>query len=200
MLKFYLVPIEQVGNYRGPEYFKWRFDQTPETSIDCKWSMMDYGFLPNALVLAHDITLEDHTALILNSDVYPFPDDLDQPVDDPGVDTFFEAIHIPTDWLTPATTWRELLRQLAGMFQFNQRYGGVSADLSGTPHSVFENVTLDDTYSDFTTDETIWFDATVESFGYDPSIILPNQKLRQLVKTAGNFWEGQPFYMGGYKF
>jgi hypothetical protein len=39
------------------------------------------------------------------------------------LDTFFEGIGVPTDWLTPANTYLEFLRQTAAMFQFNQRSG-----------------------------------------------------------------------------
>jgi len=194
MQKFYLVPIEQVGGARGPKYFSWRFDPDPP-GIDCRWSMMPYGFFSYALVLAHDITQTDHVALILHTDVYNFPDDLDTAVSDPNIDVFFEGINIPTDWLTPSTTYRELLRQLAGMFQFNQRYRGISEG-----HDLFETATLDTRLRNLSSQEKIWFDATVVSFGYDPNLINDNSFLRQLIKQAGNFWSGQPFTMGGVVF
>lgn len=203
MDKLYLVPVESVdhseGLKRGPEYFHWRYDQNPP-SIECAWSMMDYGFTTSALLLAKDITQVDHDALVLNTDVFAFPDNLDGPVDDPTVDTFFEDIHLPTDWLTPATTWRELLRQTAGMFQFNQRYGGIAANETGELHSIFDAATLDTRLNQMTAQEQGWFLATVESFGYDPELVSLNARLRQLVKSAGDFWAGQSFYLGGWEF
>jgi hypothetical protein len=157
--------------------------------------MMDYGFMPSALLLARDISEADHASLILNADVYAFPDNLDSPVSDARVSTFFEAIRLPTDWLTPSTTYRELLRQVAGMMQFNQRYGGISGG-----HSIFENATLSTRLRQMTTQERAWFLATVESFGYDPAIVNTNSQLRLLVRQAGNYWQGIPFYMGGLEF
>jgi hypothetical protein len=188
------VPIEQVGAARGPEYFVWRFDANGP-SINCRWNMMDYGFIPFALLVAHDITPADHAALILNSDVYAFPDNLDQPVADPNIDVFFEAIDIPTDWLTPATTYRELLRQTAGLMQFNQRYGGLSGG-----QSIFGNgVTLETNYNSLSVQQQAWFTQTLESFGW-LSGVAGNPKLRSLAKQAGDLWGAAPFYLGGFAF
>lgn len=192
MQRFYLVPVDVQGAYRGPMYFKWRFNPV---GIDCRWNMMDYGFVSSALVLAHDITQVDHDTLILNIDVYAFPDNLDQAVNDPTIDQFFEDINIPTDWLTPATSYRELLRQTAGMFQFNQRYGGISGGAS-----IFDSATLSTRLRQMSDQEQEWFYQTVESFGYSRDLVNSNSQLRLLVKQAGNFWAGQTFIMGGVEF
>lgn len=205
MIKLYLLPIEEVpdpGSGKpifGPKYFDWPFDPDPP-GIDSRVALMDYGFMPYALVLAKNITQVDHDALILNADVFDFPDNLDGPVNDPDVDTFFEGINLPTDWLTPATSWRELLRQTAGMFQFNQRYGGIAAHETGELHSIFDNADLSTRLRQMTVQEQSWFLATVDSFGFDSSQINDNNRLRLLVKQAGSYWEGQPFRMGGFEF
>lgn len=52
MLGIYLVPIETIGNGRGPQYFAWRAN--PD-GIRCTWAMMDYGFAPTALLVAREI-------------------------------------------------------------------------------------------------------------------------------------------------
>ena len=196
MMRFYLVPpdvvIQNGTIYRGPKYFKWRFG----AGIDCKWSPMRYGFVPTWLILARDITQIDHDALILNSDVYSFPESLDGPVNDPSIDVFFEDLNIPTDWLTPSTTWLELLRQLAGMFQFNQRYSGISKVRA----SIFDNATLDTRLRQMTDQEQAWFLAAVDSFGFDSSQVNDNSRLRLLVKRAGTYWEDKSFVMGGVEF
>ena len=204
MQRFYLVPIEIVdwgdgSEARGPKYFAWRFDPDPP-GIEGHISMMDYGFVPYALILAHEITQTDHDALILNSDVYSFPDDLDQPVTDPDIDTFFETINIPTDWLTPSTSYRELMRQTAGMFQFNQRYAGIYFERYGGRHSIFDTATLDTRLSQMTDQEQEIFLATAEAFGFDPGQINDNNQLRLLLRQAGDYWVGQTFVMGGVEF
>jgi len=189
---FFLTPVEQVGIYRGPSYFQWRFGTG---TITANWSAMDYGFLSTMLILSKDIAPTDKSFLEAQSDVYTFPSDLDTPVTDPAIDTFFEGLHIPTDWLTPSTTYRELLRQLAGMFAFNQRYGGISGG-----ESVFgQGVTLETRWNSLTAQQQAWFIVTLESFGW-ASGVPGNQKLRSLVKSAGSIWDGTPFVLGGVEF
>jgi hypothetical protein len=198
MQKLYLIPVEQVGMSRGPMYFCWQMEPVPDC-IACSWSMMDYGFTNSALLVAKNITQEQHDGLVAHSDVFEFPDNLDGPVDQ-DIQAFFEGIHLPTDWLTPSTTWRELLRQVAGMMQFNQRYGGIAANETGELHSIFDTATLDTRLREMTTQEQAWFLATVASFGYDPNLVPTNARLRQLVKVAGDYWAGQSFYLGGWEF
>ena len=106
----YLVPVEVNGTNRGPKYFRWFHDPDPPALVDCAWSMMDYGFTNQALLIAKDIDLLEAAALEANADVFAFPDNLAGPVDQ-DVQAYFETINLPTDWLTPATTWLELLRQ-----------------------------------------------------------------------------------------
>lgn len=199
MQGFYLVPVEIVGNYRGPEYFSWRFDQNPP-SIVCTWAAMDYGFVPYMLIYASDISQSDHDALILNSDVYAFPDNLDAPVTDPIIDTFFESINLPTDWLTPSTTYRELLHNTAGMFQFNQRYAGIYATTYGGTHSIFDNADLSTRLRQMTNEEQEIFLATVESFGFDSELVNTNSQLRLLVRQAASYWDTLTFKLGGTEF
>ena len=138
-----------------------------------------------------DITQTDHDALILNTDVFVFPDDLDTAVSDPNLSTFFEGLMIPTDWLTPATTYREFLRSMAGMFEFSRNYSIVSGG-----HSVFENADLSTRLRQMTDQEQAWFLATVESLGFDSSIVSLNAQLRQLLKMADDVFQGRPFYIG----
>jgi len=162
--------------------------------------MMDYGFVNSALFLAKDITQADHDALVLNADVYVFPDNLDTAVSDPTIDAFFEGMYLPTDWLTPATTYRELLRQVGGMMQFNQRYGGIYAERYGGWHSIFDTATLQTRLNQMTAQEREVFLAAVQSFGYDPALVPLNARLRQLVKAAGDYWAGKTFIIGGVEF
>lgn len=186
---YYLLPIETIDNGRGPKYFSWRFSQS---GIDTKWSMMDYGFVDSALLFAPVITPADHAVLMLNADVFAFPENLDAPVVDPSIDQFFEDLNLPTDWLTPATTYRELLRQVAGMMQFNQRYGVISGG-----HSIFESANLDTRLRRMTAEEEAWFMVNWRSFGFDSGAINTNTRLRQLVKQTGDFWADKPIIMGG---
>jgi hypothetical protein len=120
---------------------------------------------------------------------------LDASIPPPGQDNlrdFYETINIPTDWLGPANTYRDFLRQQMGMFQFHNRYQGISGG-----KSLFENADLSTRYNELTAQQQVWFDLTVASFGIDPSVINPNAQLRQLLKQAGDFFANSEFKFGG---
>lgn len=203
MQRFYLVPIEvipnpPIGDYRGPKYFRWRFNPG---GIDCRWSFMRYGFTTFGLLLALDITQVDHDALVLNPDVYAYPEVLDQSIA-PGdnLDSFFEGVGVPTDWLTPSTTYLEFLRIMAAMFQFNQRYGGRAAEQTGEYHSLIDDAGgLNTRYNNWSQQTRDWFVATLADFGYDQAIP-GNPTLRQLLKRVGDAWGARQFRMGGVMF
>jgi len=202
MIRLYLVPVESVIiediTYIGPKYFEWKNDPDPENAIDTGYECIYYGYHPYILLLAKDISQDDHDTLLTYLDVFAFPplDQLDQainPVD--NIDVFFEGIDLPTDWMTPSTTYREFIKRTICIFLFTQRYRGISEG-----HDLFENVDLDDTYNDLTSEEQGWFDATVESYGYNPDLILPNMKFRQLLKAASDWMDTRTVYIGGIAF
>jgi hypothetical protein len=218
--RFYFVPVEVMkrgdsGAFRRPKYFytnvedppgsgQWRIVRGPITS---RVAMMDYGavgLMNFGLILAVGISDSDHNTYMAanayneptgNQDVYVIPLDYNTAVTDPpGTRAYFEGFGVPTDWLTPSNTYLELMRLTAGMFQFAQRYYGISGEV------LLARITMDTKYRDFLLSEQVWFDATVNSFGYDPGIIKPNDDLRQMLKTAGSLWEDQPFMMAGQEF
>ncbi len=191
----YTLPIERAGNQRGPKYFRWRYDPDPP-GIACTWTMMDYGFIDVALLAAIDIVPTDDTFLRAQSDIYAWSAVLTVAISDrTQIDTFFEAINIPTDWLTPANTYLEFLRQMAGLFQFNQRYAG----LSGGASLLGGTATLDTQWNSLTAQQQAWFNQTIASFGYTYSVT-GNPRLRTLAKQVGDLWGAQPFYLGGIQF
>jgi hypothetical protein len=193
---FYFVPIEQVGSFRGPEYLCWRGNPIGEPCIVAHFAMMDYGFINNALVLIFDITQADHDALCLNADVLCFPDDIDTPAS-ANAKAFVETVNLPSDWTTPSTTNRELLRRMAGMLQFNQRYGGTVC--VGETFLGAGGITLETKWNALSQHQQDCFNNTLTSFGF-PSGVQGNPSLRTLIKRGGDLWDGVPFFMGGYQF
>lgn len=201
MDKLFLLPVEDVlgdRTVRGPMYVGgWRGNPpNPTDIIVSRSNAIDYGFVAYMLVALFGMTQEQYDWLVQQPGVYAFHDNLDNPVANDGLDIFLEDLHFPTDWLTPSTSYRELLRNLFWVFQFNVKFGAIFSDTFGGLHSVFDNLGLDDTYADFTVEEKTVFDATVAAFGYDPSTILPNQKLRQLLKTAATEFAKRSFPLG----
>ena len=129
MLRFYIIPIDSVqgGKYKGPKYFKWRFN--PD-GIACKWNFMQYGLMPLGIILAHDIEDADNAYLESQDDVTALPLNIDNNISAgavPIVQAELEALHIPAMWVNTTHTYRYILKIVAGLFQFAQRYKGQHA-------------------------------------------------------------------------
>lgn len=129
VVRFYIVPIEQVGIYRGPEYLPWRFDQSPVTELaGVRWSMKDYG-LVNQAVVAAEVDATQHAFLEAQADVWAWAENLDTSLgaaDRNALGDFLEAVAIPADWLSPQDTNRTALRTVTGMFLFMQRLTAIT--------------------------------------------------------------------------
>lgn len=196
MIRFYLLPIVvHDGKYRGPKYFKWRFG----TGIDCLWSMKYYGRVDQA-VLAADIDQVDHDALILNSDVFAFPENLENnmiPADRLALRNYLEGmlIPIPGDWLSPSDTYRTALKTVTGMFMFMQRLTS-SAVMDSSPETW--GVALNTQYKDFSPELQAGILQVVSEFGWDDSVIKDNWTVRVLWKNMADQWGSTPIIFGGF--
>ena len=189
---FYLVPaVQSPFGVRYAKYFC--YIGVPQPCISVSHGQADYGSLNIFLVAVDGISQADHDALVGHSDVYAFPDNIDTAITDPNIDAFFESWNIPTDWLTPSSTYRDLMRSTMGMFQFNQRF---TADCG---HSLFdETVTLDTKWNSLSTADKNCFNSVSASYGL-PSI-QGNPSLRTVVKRADDALQGQTYYLAGIGF
>lgn len=206
MNRLYLVPSERIdpGNgifYHGPLYFAWSSPAVTGSGTLPSKGRKHYGFVDGWLVLA-DLTQAQHDALILNADVYVFPVNVDTPVSaqDP-LRTIFETFNIPTDWLTPSNTYRQFIQQTNGIFEFAGRYQVIAGQNGAPPGTgyLFDTITLSTRYNQFSPQVKTWFDLTLISFGYDPSIIQPNRTVRQMLKAASDIIK-TPLTIGGETF
>lgn len=119
-VRYYVLPIEQIGNARGPKYFSWKMNPN---GIKCPWSMKDYGSINQAVICA-DIAAADHTSLAANADVLSVPVNVDQTLNTNAVTTavtFLENYNIPAGWITTGLTNRTVLRTVTAFFLFFQR-------------------------------------------------------------------------------
>jgi len=192
MIRYYILPIEHMEDWRGPKYFQWDFDPDPP-GIACRWSMRDYGSIDIA-VLAADITQADHDALTLNSDVYAFPENLDPLmtlVNRQAMNTYLEAHGIPGDWLKQGDTFRMALRTITAMFLYLQR---VLAIL-GYPADPFAGLTLNTRYGQLTTTYQDTLEQAANSLGFTWDVAA-NDQIRKIWKLMADQWGSQPFYFG----
>lgn len=192
MVRYYVLPIEVTGDRRGPKYLKWRFDPDPP-GIDCRWGLMDYGLIEAALVAA-DVTTEQHTQLASEPDVAAAPLNIDQPISAiaiPQVVTVLEALRIPADWVTTDYTYRQILRMVAGLFQFAQRHHGIHNEpLIDSPDQ------LDLRWNQIPQARRTRILETADSLGYDYSPVQNTWTIRQILKYLGDQWGAQEFRFG----
>ena len=97
MTYFSLLPLDVIGNHRGPAYLKWRY----RAGLDCHWSLKDMG---NIGLIASNA---------------PIPQAL--PVENKRrVCDYLKSNGIEYRWIAQADNQRELVHRLAGLTQAYQ--------------------------------------------------------------------------------
>ena len=187
MIRFFVLPTETVGIYRGPKYFHWRYDPDPP-GVDCLWSAKLYGRAP-ACVLAADIARPDHDRLALLRDVFAFPVHLDGNI--PGSDRsrlgkVLDRLRIPKYWLTGAITYREALRTISCMCAYMLELD----KLGGDPFNW--GVSLETRWCELSAQQKDWIKGAAWACGYTIGFIMVNTQLQQILKGMADQFGGKP--------
>jgi len=112
MIRFYVTPIDLIGEVRQIRYFP--------TSTGFTWDHKDYGFELVTLVMA-DTDATQHAAIIADPEIYAFPDDLDTTIPNaPAVRAELEPYGIPLAWITNGLAWRLVVRYTVFLFTLAQ--------------------------------------------------------------------------------
>lgn len=185
VVRFYIVPVEQVGIYRGPEYLRWRFDQSPIPELaGVRWSCKDYGIAPQ-MVCAADVTPAQHLILAAFPDVWAWAENLDTPLGSINrnlLNTFLEAVDIPADWLSPQNTQREALRTITGMFLYMQRLFAL------TGANLLSTYALNTRLGNMTAQWQAAIQQAGTDLGYDTAWMTGNMTVRIILKNMANRW------------
>jgi len=194
MIMFYLLPIERnaAGNMRGPKYFAWLGDPDPP-GIACPYSMKDYGSIDMG-VLAADILQADHDALVLNADVYAFPENIDPAMTTAQrstLNTYLEAHGIPGDWLAPGNTFRSVLRVVTGMFLYLQRVLAII----GYPQDPYAGLTLNTQYRNIPNPLHDAMSQAASELGYAWNVG-NNDQIRKIFKLMSDQFGAASIYFG----
>lgn len=195
MIRFYIIPIQEVigssTTYRGPKYIKWRMNPT---GLGIRWSMMGYGLMTTAII-ACQVDQAQHSYLAGQSDIVSVPENIDANISSGALATVkqeLENLHIPAGWVTTSHTYRTVLRMVAGLFQFAQRYHGRHRE-----KLVKAGYNLDTQIKDLPTAVKNSLKDTTESFGWDTSEIKNNWKLRKALKHLADQWSNREIILGG---
>lgn len=198
-IRYYIMPFQAYQAdylYRWPKYFAWNGPPrgVPAGGIEAPYSWMDYGLIPAALVVA-DVTQAQHDELDAYSDVAAAPVDIDQNVSVaaiPRVQNVLEALRIPAGWVDTSYTYRQILRMIAGLFQFSQRHHAMHNE------DLIPNVAaLNLQWNQIPAARRTRIQATVADLGYDTSGITNQTLVRQILWNFAQQWGERPFHMGG---
>lgn len=198
MDRFYFLPTEVLPDgSRVPKYLRVKLrDGSYTGTIDnSRVATMRYGLVPAALVLVFGIDQANHDALVANSDVIAVPENLDNNVAGaaiPTIENLFNVLMIPSGWVTTSYTYREVLRRVAGLFQFSQRYQGVFHEPMLTAQSQWNLII--NTLSGLAIAK--WM-VVAMSFGYDVSGIQGTWTVKQALWYLSDQWGANPILLGG---
>ena len=196
MVRVYILPVDyQIVNggvYRGPKYFKWRFN--PD-GLDVRWSMRDYGGLgETTMIVAADVTQEQHDYLSVQPGVYAIPETLDVTLSPAEISAFTDALetaYIPADWLLPNMTWRECLRTILGMFATAGKYAVIVGD------SILNSgITLNMQFQNFPQYVQDALEQIAMNLGYPWDEVKDNWTARIVLKWFADQWPSGSFRFG----
>lgn len=185
-IRWYLLPIETIGNARGPKYMRRRVN--PD-GIDATRAIVDYGLMPWCIMWA-DVTPAQHAELISHADVRHIVahSNIDNAIGSaaPTVRSVLEAGDIPGTWVQSTDTWRQVLRGIFGMFLLAQRVHG-RYNVTLLP----DGYTLDTTWAELPQGAKAILLDTAMYLGLDISQGSPTTTLRQIYRVLGNTWGEQ---------
>lgn len=190
MIRFYILPVQQVGNRRGPMYLRWRMN--PD-GLDVRWSMKDYGLI-NAALVAAEVTQDQHEQLVAEPDVAAAPENIDNNISElaiPQVQAVMEVLRIPADWVTSDYTYRALLRMIGGLFMFAQRYHGMHNEAL-----IDSTAQLDLRWNQIPKDRQDRIKATADDLGCNYDAVLPPWLVRRVLKHLAEQWANWPILFG----
>ena len=184
-VRFYFVP--KIGDgLSSHSAFRPKYTDPGDLGVGLDvtgWSTMDYG-AENLFLLGADVTPEQHTALSAQVDVLAVPA-LDSNVSGVALSTVqdkLEAMNLPGSWVMTSLTYRQVVRTVAKIILFMQRYNGQN----GAGRLFGAGVTLDTQWNQLSQAERTRLRAVADSFGIDYSAVTNSMNLRQILRLLGD--------------
>jgi len=181
----YVVPYQQTGNDIDPKYLD-------GVNSSCR----TYGVQPVFLCAADTNSVLD-AAIQAAPDAWRLPDNLDQRVSAgvlSAVQNAMEARNIPSQWVTTLATYRDLLREVNGMFSLLQTYLGITGQRSLV---IGGSVTLNTTMNQLPASVRNNLRNAATQLGVNTSAIAGNTPLREALQIVGEHFLDTAFVLGG---
>jgi hypothetical protein len=193
MIRYYLVNVVpvvrggvEVPNSQTAEYFG-----VPQAGVEAAY--MSFGNEGTMLVCA-DTDAATHAIFAALPRVIQLPADLDQNLSAGAVNTVeaaLEARNIPAHWVSTSLTYRQVLRVVAGMFQFAQVYHA-----QHTLNLFRGGVNLNTRVNQIPQAERNRLSSAAQTAGLDTSGITGTTTVRQILRSLGEQWLERPVYLG----
>lgn len=196
--RLYFVDISQSGSIRYPSHFGTpRYGFQPDAQlVGVAWSMMDYGLINQGLIAANvDATQQTYLAGL--SDVLTIPLDLETTVTAGNVIAIRNALegrNIPGTWVNVGDSYRVVLREIAGYFQYMQRLTAITG-----LNPLTQGITL---ATQFQSLPLLWRNAILQAateLGYDASALQGTTTVRNILRGIANQSGTKVFFIGGYQ-
>lgn len=194
--RLYFVDIVQTGIYRSPAHFGGRVVAPDTELVGVQWALMDYGLIPQGLVAA-EVDSTQQAYLDGLADVLAIPADLDATVTAGNVTVIrnaLEARNIPGTWVNVGDSYRVVLREIAGYFQFMQRLTAITG-LS----PLTQGITLSTQFQNLA---QVWQDAILQAavgLGYDASGLTGTTTVRNILRGIASQSGLKVFYLGTFE-
>ena len=196
MDRIYIVPMEVVvgpiGNVRRAKYLY---------AYPYRFGCLDYGSEDICLAAVTGITQVDHDALALNTDVIALPEILDNFMtagQTTAARNFYDTLNIPSGWINTSRTVREVVKITAGLFQFNQRWRGLSAGRQSSPFK--EGMNLNTQYRNMSELNKGRVVVTMDSMQVDTSTLTGTSTIRDAMQLFAIEISLRPLVIGGISF
>lgn len=186
--RFYIVPIVDSGEgftaRRDPAYI------TAAGAVVVR--SISYGGEPYALVLVRvDDEGQQHAEIAAHTDVVVVPANIQNNIAVNAVDNVkaaLETLNIPSDWVTTDFNYRQILRLIAGIFVFAQRYYGQNE------LRLFRgSFTLETRFNQLSAAERNRLTTCANSLNYDTSSLNGTSTIRQILRFMGQQFTGEFF-------
>ncbi len=198
MNRIYIVPVVLKASNRGigPGAGQPSRSAAYISDLTYKYGALDYGSEDVMLVLVRDISTADHDTLAARSDVIAIPEDLDANMTSGqvnGAKNFYDTLNIPGGWINTNRTVRQVVKITGGMFQFNQRWSGISNGTS--PFKV--GLDLSTVYSTMSDLNKGRIQVVFDSLNIDISSLTGSSTLGEALREFGIQMASRPLYLGG---